>query len=319
MWLVQTVRTENPQQMNKPWAQRVGAAERGIRATLAFYFFLVHNFFFLPMVMFQNCLIKKMVFNKQSYSEKKETARAENSRTSGLMHNENRQLGRHFFSSKTEICTSRGTNTPCNWQVRLLRLVSLDVYMDTAWITQGLLQYNKSGKREARAAPVPELDNCLWCNIDVSSECRQCPKPPNSLSTYTIAVRGICRSIFSSFIVLYQLTALWMSVTQQHLDWSSQQCPTFTTVAVVVQHHRPGRAGADPSTNPAKAFWATFTLTLRGNLKSSSHESPNDYNAIEHKWKSLFLPWFRENLTDKSAWDTAKERERSCNRWSFIL
>lgn len=196
--------------------------------------------------------------------------------------------------------------------------------MDTAWITQGSLQYNKSGKREARAAPVPELDSCLWCDIDVSSECRQCPKPPDSLS---IAVRGICRSIFSSF-VFYQLTVLWMSATQQHLDWSSS-CPTFTTVAVVVQHHRPGRAGADPSTDPAQAFRAPFTLTLRGNLKTSSHESRNDYNVIEHKWKSLLYlttisvshrqHGLRVNLTIKSAWDRGKERERSCNRWSFIL
>lgn len=169
--------------------------------------------------------------------------------------------------------------------------------MDTAWITQGLLQYNKSGKREARAAPVPELDNCLWCDIDVSSECRQCPKPPNSLSTYSIAVRGICRSIFSSFYCPLTVSSFVDVCDSTTSGLIITTVPYFTTVAVGVQHHRPGIAVADPRTDPAKAFRATFTLTLWGNIKSSSPPSPNDYNGIERE--NLFC-YLDHNLCESS-------------------
>lgn len=138
-----------------------------------------------------------------------------------------------FLSSKTETSASRSPNTPC--QVGLTELVFLDVYMATAWTSYGLLPNNMSGKTSASVAADSELANSLWCDIGVSSECCECPKTLESPSITT--VRATCSSCFLIWkMVSSHVTFLSLS-TQQHLDWSSLQCPTVTMAA---QHYRPG-------------------------------------------------------------------------------
>lgn len=162
----------------------------------SFYIFksrLVENIFFPPDgSLFQTLyLIKKIVVKKQSY-RKQEMAvllwPEQNSCTSGLMHNWKCSGGLGgfslcclFLSSKTETSTSRSTNAPHNCQVRLSRLVFFDAYMATVWISRRLLRYNTSRKTSASVAADPELENSLWCDIDVPSEHRNVQKHPNPL------------------------------------------------------------------------------------------------------------------------------------------
>lgn len=139
-----------------------------------------------------------------------------------------------FLSSKTETSASRSPNTPCKGQVGLTGLVFLDVYMATAWTSHGLLPYNTSGKTSVSDAAVSELANSLWCDTGVPSECCECSKTLESPSI--TSVRGTCSSCFLIWkMVSFQVTFLSLS-TQQHLDWSSLQCPTVTMAA---QHYRP--------------------------------------------------------------------------------
>lgn len=180
--------------MNKPWAQRVVTADRQIRADhIRFFFFFLNpnskngvQLFFIEMVIcfLTLYLIKKIVLNKHFYRNQEMAALfwlEKNSCTSGLMHNRKCNLEDWgggavslwclFLSSKTETSTSRSTNTPHNCQVRLTRLVFLDIYMVTTWISHGLLRYNTSGKTSAIVAADPEHENSLRCDIDVPSEC----------------------------------------------------------------------------------------------------------------------------------------------------
>lgn len=194
-WLVQIVYTEKPKKIewiNHELRGLLQLIDKSGQTTLDFFFFFKSKLvewrttvFHPDGYLFQTLyLIKKIVLNKHFYRNQEMAALfwlEKNSCTSGLMHNRKCNLENWgggtvslwclFLSSKTETSTSRSTNTPHNCQVRLTRLVFLDIYMVTTWISHGLLRYNTSGKTSAIVAADPEHENSLRCDIDVPSEC----------------------------------------------------------------------------------------------------------------------------------------------------
>lgn len=216
--------------MNKPWAQWVVTTDRQLRENHNQFFYLFLNpITFLPpdCCLFQTLhLIKKRVVNEQSDRKQEIAALLAWEKQPHIWANAQEEvlagalggisLCCLFLSSKTEISTSRSLNIPCNCQVRLTRLVFLDVYMVTAWTSRGLLPYNTSKKTSASVAADPELENSLQCGIGVPSECCECPKALESPSIAT--ARGINSSCFLLWKMFSSQTT-WLSLsTPQHLD-----------------------------------------------------------------------------------------------------